>query len=306
MTTVIPVIYDTENNFDFAYAKAMGFEAEPVYETYYDEETGEEKQEISTYEGDFLYFNSAALAERYGGFDYTAGKETSKKRKVPVIEDIARSITELLNAQDEGEIEQGLFFVWDSVGSLDCMKTVKSAVGGNPMQNAAAISTSFNSIVNDRIPRSRKVTSEYTNTFLIINKVWLNSMINPVGPPSLALKGGSSLFYGSHGTIILCGGKLTAGIKKLSATSKGLNYNYGIETKLSCIKNQLPAPYTVTYEGKVICTPHGFCSVNKIDEYKKEHLPDILKELNSMANGNEKITADDIEFIEEETEEGVE
>ena len=27
----IPVIYDTENNFDFTYAKDMGFEAEPVY-----------------------------------------------------------------------------------------------------------------------------------------------------------------------------------------------------------------------------------------------------------------------------------
>ena len=28
----IPVIYDTENNFDFTYAKDMGFEAEPDVE----------------------------------------------------------------------------------------------------------------------------------------------------------------------------------------------------------------------------------------------------------------------------------
>ena len=28
----IPVIYDTENNFDFTYAMDMGFEAEPVYD----------------------------------------------------------------------------------------------------------------------------------------------------------------------------------------------------------------------------------------------------------------------------------
>ena len=27
---LIPIIYDTENNFDFSYAKAVGFEAEPV------------------------------------------------------------------------------------------------------------------------------------------------------------------------------------------------------------------------------------------------------------------------------------
>ena len=297
---LIPVLYDTENNFDFSYARAMGFEAEPVYDDVINEETGETEKKIVSYEGDFLYFNSAALADRYGDFDYSTGKETGKKRKVPVIEDIVRSMTELLNAQDEGEIEQGFLFVWDSVGSIDCFKTVKSAVGGNPMQNAAAISSAFNSIVNDRIPRSRKVNSEYTNTFLIVNKVWLNSMINPVGPPSLALKGGASLFYGSHGTVILCGGKLTAGTKKLTATSKGLNYDYGIETKLSCIKNQLPAPFTVTYEGKVLCTPHGFYPCDKADEYKKEHIPEILKQLNSMAKNGEVINVNDVKFVEEE------
>lgn len=298
---LIPVIYDTENNFDFSYAMAMGFEAEPIYDDVLNEETGEMEKKIVNYDGDFLYFNSAALADRYGDFDYSTGKESSKKRKVPVIEDIVRSMTELLNLQDEGEIEQGFLFVWDSVGSIDCFKTYKSAVGGNPMQNAAAISTAFNSIINDRIPRSRKVTSDYTNTFLIVNKVWLNSMLNPVGPPSLALKGGSSLFYGAHGCIILCGGKLTAGTKKLSATSKGLNYDYGIETKLSCIKNQLPAPYTVTYEGRVLCTPHGFYPVEKADEYKKNHIPEILKELNAMSDGTINITEKDINFVEEET-----
>ena len=299
---LIPVLYDTENNFDFSYAKAMGFEAEPIYEDVFDEETGVVEKKIVSYDGDFLYFNSAALADRYGDFDYSTGKETSKKRKVPVIEDIVRSMTELLNAQDEGEIEQGFLFIWDSVGSVDCFKTYKSAVGGNPMQNAAAISSAFNSIINDRIPRSRKVTSDYTNTFLIVNKVWLNSMLNPAGPPSLSLKGGASIFYGAHGCIILCGGKLTAATKKLSATSKGLNYDYGIETKLSCLKNQLPAPYTVTYEGKVLCTPHGFYSVSKAEEYKKTHIPEILKQLNSMAQNGEKINADDIKFVEEESE----
>lgn len=299
---LIPVIYDTENNFDFSYAQAMGFQAEPVYEDVCDEETGEITQKIVSYEGDFLYFNSAALADRYGNFDYSTGKEENKKRKVPVIEDIVRSMNELLNAQDEGEIEQGFLFVWDSVGSIDCFKTYKSAVGGNPMQNAAAISSAFNTIINDRIPRSRKVNSDYTNTFLIVNKVWLNSMLNPVGPPSLALKGGASLFYGSHGTIILCGGKLTAGTKKLTATSKGLNYDYGIETKLSCIKNQLPSPFTVTYEGKVLCTPHGFYPVEKADEYKKTYIPEILKQLNAMSKDGVKITADDIKFIETEEE----
>ena len=296
---LIPVIYDTENNFDFGYAKAMGFEAEPVYENYYDEETGEMKKRVATYDGDFLYFNSTALAERYGGWDYSTGKETSKKRSVPVIEDIVKSMNELLNAQDEGLINQGLLFVWDSVGSIGSFKSYKSDVGNN-MFDANAISVAFNTLVNNRIPSSRKVTSKYTNTFLVVNKVWLDSSKNPVGPPSLSLKGGTSLFYGAHGLVILCGGQLTSGTKKLVATSKGVNYNYGIETKLKCLKNQLPAPYTITYEGKVYCTPNGYIATDEIEQYKKEYISEILKELNKSLDGKDSVTENDVTFIEEE------
>ena len=298
---LIPVIYDTENNFDFSYAKAMGFEAEPIYEEYTDEETGEVKERIATYDGDFLYFNSTALAERYGGWDYSTGKESNKKRTVPVIEDIVKSMNELLNAQDEGLINQGILFVWDSVGSIGSYKSFKSDVGNN-MFDANAISAAFNTLVNNRIPCSRKVTSKYTNTFIAVNKVWLDSTKNPVGPPTLALKGGGSLFYGAHGLVILCGGQLTSGTKKLIATSKGVNYNYGIETKLKCIKNQLPEPYTITYEGKVLCTPHGFISPNEAEKYKKEYISDILKELNNSLEGKDVVTEKDITFIEEEDE----
>ena len=91
----IPVIYDTENNFDFTYAKDMGFEAEPVYEDVevetIDPETGEVvitiENRITSYEGNFIYFNNALLAERYGKNDYASGKETAKARKVAVIEE---------------------------------------------------------------------------------------------------------------------------------------------------------------------------------------------------------------------------
>ena len=295
---LIPIIYDTENNFDFSYAKAVGFVAEPVYEDYVDEETGEVKQRVATYEGDFLYFNSTALAERYGSWDYSTGKETKQKRTVPVIEDIVKSMNELLNAQDRGEIQQGLVFVWDSFGSIDGYKSYKSDVGNN-MFDANSISMAFNTIINNRIPSSRKVTSQYTNTFVVVNKVWLDSTKNPVGPPSLALKGGSSLFYGAHGVIILCGGQLSSATKKLVATSKGVNYNYGIETKLKCLKNQLPEPYTITYEGKVLVTPHGFISPDDAEQYKKEHISEILKELNkSLDDSEDVITEKDVNFDE--------
>lgn len=303
----IPVIYDTENNFDFTYAINMGLEAEPIWGDVdvevYNEETGEfnivTERRIISYDGDFIYFNNAILADRYGNMDYSTGKETKGKRKTAVIEDIAASMKELLDAQDNGEIDRGFLFVWDSVGSIGSFKSYKSAVGNN-MFDAGAISQAFQGIVNDRIPRSRKVSSPCTNTLVLINKVWLDSMTAPMAQPSLSLKGGNSMYYASR-LIILLGGTLKASTKKLVASSKGLNYNYGIDTKIKVLKNQLPAPYTVTYEGNVLCTAHGMLAPDEADSYKKNYIGDILKQLSDIANGEVEINENDISFSTEES-----
>lgn len=303
---LIPVIYDTENNFDFTYARDMGMEAEPVYGDVEVEVTDPETGEIVTetrnvivsYEGDFLYFNNAILAELYGKKDYATGKETAKTRKVAVIEDISTSINELLNAQDEGDIDRGFVFIWDSIGSISSYKSYKSATN-NSMWDAGALSQAFNIIVNDRIPRSRKISSPYNNTFIAVNKVWLDSMSNPMpgAPPSLSLKGGNSMFYSAR-LIILCGGQLKASAKKLTAKAKGATYNYAIQTKLKVLKNQLPNPFTVTYEGEVICSPHGMISVDgdALEEYKKEYISDILKHLNEINTESGEVIDDNTEI----------
>ncbi len=311
----VPVIYDTENNFDFKYAIDMGMEATPIYGDVEVEkinpDTGEveivTENGIVAYDGNFIYFNNAILAERYGKNDYSTGKETAKGRKIAVIEDIAYSINELLDAQDNGEIDAGFVFLWDSVGSISSFKSFNSK-SSNAMWDAAAISVAFNGIVNDRIPRSRKVSSSYSNTMILVNKVWLDSMTNPVGPPSIQLKGGNSIFYASR-LIILLGGQLKSSIKKLTAQSKGLSYNYAIQTKIKVMKNQLPNPYTVTYEGDIICTPHGMISTDKdvVDAYRKEHVGDILKQLNdiSVNNNNNVVVSekDNIVFVESDEDE---
>ena len=292
----------------------MGMEATPVYgdieKVVIDPETGEEitttEYGIVAYEGNFLYFNNAILAARYGRNDYSKGGETAKCRKQAVIEDVAYSINELLDAQDEGAIQNGFVFIWDSVGSIDSWKTYNSKVG-NPMFDAGGISASFNRILNDRIPRSRKVSEPYSNTMILVNKVWNDGMTNPVGPPSLELKGGHCIFYASR-LIILMGGQLKASIKKLTATAKGYTYNYATQTKMKVIKNQLPSPYTLTYEGDIVCTPTGFIKADKeeIDAYKKSHISNILESLNQIAESSSNVSldvdTDDITFAESEEE----
>lgn len=309
----LPVIYDTENNFDFTYAIDMGMDATPVYEDvevpYIDPETGEEstiiEHKIVNYEGNFIYFNSNMLAERYGKRDYMSGKELSKSRKMPVIEDIAYSMNEFMDAQDNGDIECGFVFIWDSVGSIGSYKGQVSKTN-NAMWDANAISTAFSGILNTRIPISRKVTSDYTNTMIIINKIWLDSMTNPVAPPSIQLKGGATIFYATR-LMILMGGQLKSSIKKLTATAKGASYTFGTQTKIKVLKNQLPSPFTITYEGEVVCTPNGMISTDKnaIEEYKKSHLKDILGKINEMvATFNDQTSLvqeiDEVEFGESE------
>ena len=311
---LIPVIIDTENSFSFKYAQNMGFEATPIYGDVevedIDEDTGEivtrTETQIVNWDGDFIYYNNHILCERFGDIDYAKGVRTKTKRKIAVVEDVASCINELLDAQDNGDIQQGFLFVWDSVGSIGCYKEYNSAgnVGkiGNAMWTAAAISSAFNIIVNDRIPSSKKITSKYNNTFLYVNKVWMDSMTNPVGPAIMRTKGGNSLHYSCRLQILL-GGQLTSGTKRLTAVSKGFTYGYGIETKIKILKNHLDAPWNIIREGNMVATDLGFISPDELDAYKKEHMPFILKELNELAEGKAEIKESDVVFSEENTDE---
>lgn len=308
---IVPVIYDTENNFDFQYAIDMGMDATPVYGDVnvevVDPETGDvsivKENRIIEYDGPFVYFNNAILMERYGDIDYSTGKRGGKKRNSAVIEDIVYSINEFLEAQAEGDIDQGFLFLWDSVGSIGGLKSYNSKVGNN-MFDAGTISAAFQDIMDNKIPSSRKVSAKYTNTMVMINKIWLDGTTNPVAPPSMEMKGGKSITYRSR-LIILLGGQLKASVKRLSAVSKGLTYNYGTQTKIKVLKNQLPSPFNVTYEGEFICTDTGIIGTDKDsqEEYKKRRIPEILKKLHEIAINNGKdiqLNGDDIDFVESE------
>lgn len=306
----IPVIYDTENNMDWKYLTDMGFEATPVYAEidaeHVDPETGEvtytKENRIITYDGDFIYFNNNILAAKYGQYDYSTGKETKNKRKEAVIEDIAASMKELLDAQDNGEIDQGFVFVWDSIGSINSYKSYKSVTNNN-MFDAGSVSVAFSNILNNRIPSSRKMSSPYTNTMIAISKIWLDSMTAPMAAPTVKYKNGNTFFYACHGLIVHVGGALTSGTKKLKAVSKGATYRYGLETKIKVVKNHLPSPYNVTYEGNMICTAHGLIDKEELPQYQKEHIGDMLAQLNEqLSKSNKTADIEDVVFTDEEGE----
>ena len=304
---ILPVIYETETSFDFKYAIDCGMKATPIYGDVEIErinmETGEVTYEtenrIINYEGDFIYFDHTILAELYGDNDYSSGKKVSKKRKVAVIEDIAYSMNDILDMQDNGDIQQPICFIWDSIGSIPSYKSFTSKSGNN-MFDAGALSVAFNTVINNRIPSSRKISAPYFNTMLCVNKIWNDSMNSMGGVPSIELKGGKSFFYGAR-LILHVGGLAKSAIKKLNATAGGQTYNYGIISKIRVTKNQLPSPYNVTYEGEIACVHNGLCVPSKIEEYKKEYMKDILKRIKEIGDiGNEtNIDFNETEAVED-------
>ena len=309
---ILPVIIETENNFSFPFAIDCGVDAEPVYGDVEVEETDIETGEITThtenriinYTGNFMYYDSEILVEKYGNYDHAQGKTVSKKRTVPVIEDVAMLVNELLTDQEEGRLPVPLLFVWDSVGSIPSFASLMSS-RSNSMWDAKALQESFNILLNNKIPCSKKISSPYTNTFVAVNKIWLDSMSAPMAAPSVQLKGGNALLYASRLTILL-GGSIKAATQKLTATSKGEKYTYGLKTKIKVVKNQLDSPYNLTYEGTFCCVPDGMVSENKLDDYKKEHIGKILKQLSQQLSEGGKdadVTEEDVQFVEEDGEE---
>ena len=142
---VLPVIFETEGNFDFQYAKDCGMDIEPIYGEIEDEETGEVREGIVDWEGNYVLFTPTKMCDFCGKMDYSTGKEVSKQRRVAVIEDIGYIINTFLDKQDNGELPMPLLFIWDSVGSIQSWKSYTSKVGNN-MFDAGAINTVFKPI----------------------------------------------------------------------------------------------------------------------------------------------------------------
>lgn len=297
---ILPVIFETEGNFDFQYAKDCGMDITPIYEEveYIDEETGEvcKKKEIVDWEGDYILFTNKKICDFCGDMDYSDGKRKSKKRLVPVIEDIGFIMNTLLEQQENGELPMSLLFVWDSVGSIQSWKSFTSKVGNN-MFDAGAISTVFKPIF-PRISTSKEVGMPYTNTFIVVNKIWTDNANSTGGAVAIANTGGDTFQYGIRLGIHV-GGVARAGTKKLKATLKGDEYQYGNITKISVFKNQLPTPHNVTYSGTMCCVHNGIISEDNIDKYKKEHLPLILERIQQTANKVVDGGINDIVFSEE-------
>lgn len=271
---ILPIIYETEGNWNWDHAKKIGVQFEEVV----DEETGE-----INYEGDFIFLQGADLVKMYANYDHQHSKMTTKAlRYEPVVEDIAYHMNSMMDLQQEDKLPMDIAFFWDSVGSINCFKGATSKTTNNQW-TAGALATCFKSLINYRIPASRREDSKYTATFAVVQQIWLDNE-NKV----IKHKGGEAFFY-SPRLIFHFGGILTHSTEKLKATLNGNEYEFGVETRIRCEKNQVNG---VVQKGKIASVPHGYVSPDKINEYTKQYKEFFKEQLESEY--------DDFEIVKEE------
>jgi hypothetical protein len=259
-----PIIIDTENNIDEGNKRLtlMGFD----------------------WNGEYLLVNNKYLLEEYGS-------KQDKDRKEASIEDMAKAIYDFRDMQKSGKLPRDVYVAIDSIGTLNCIKTINALEkddSDNNMWNAGAYEKAFMSLLNNTIPNSRKVDSEYTMTLAAVQKIWYDSMNKVVKH-----KGGETFFFGGR-LIYHFGGIITHGTRRISATSLKRDLNYGFENKVNIAKNHVDGDWGgISLEGKIISTPHGFVYGDKENEnaYKKEHILYFRKRFD-----DDSLTADDIEF----------
>ena len=141
------------------------------------------------------------------------------------------------------------------------------------------MSQQFGNFINQRIILSRKLSQPYTNSLVIVNKVWVAKPDFPMGQPTLNNKGGNTMYFDSS-LVITFGNVARAGTNKIKATKNGKEIEFAKRTRISCDKNHVTG---ITAVNKVIMTVHGFIKDEKgdLEKYKSKHSNEWMEALGS-------------------------
>ncbi len=283
----MPIVIETEGNWNVAHAKQIGVKFKEVV----DKTTGEVVEKPDG----FILMRSKDLYDRYKNYDHKDSKMAAQPtRGEPVIEDVALFMSEMIKKQEDGIIQANIVFLWDSIGTLNCYKSAVSNSSNN-MWNAGAMGA-FQALVNFKIPSSRTVESPYINTFICVQKIWLDSMNGTV----IKHKGGEFMFFNSR-IIVHIGGIMTHGTTKLTAVSLKQQFQFGTEAKIRCEKNHVTG---IERNGVIASTPHGFINPAEIDAYKKDKRQFIHDSLNVAYDAAVEYIAVEGEMEGEDKQEG--
>ena len=244
----LPVFIITEMKWSWEHAKTMGFNVTE----------NKDKDGNISYDGNFIY---------------------ADRDNLNTIEDVASFISDLVNEQKKGNLPFDLVFLWDSVGSIPCQMSVDSGKN-NAMWNAGAMSTQFGNFINQSIIMSRKGSSTFTNTLIVVNKIRVDYPIgNPMEKPKMRNKGGDCMYWDAS-LVVTFGNITNSGVSKIKATKNGKEVEFAKRTKVAVDKNHITE---VTTKSAITITAYGFIADDDkaLKEYKKDHSKEWLEVLGS-------------------------
>jgi hypothetical protein len=260
---ILPIFIITEMKWDFSHAQKMGLDIEAINST--------ENGDIIKYDGFFLYIDRSSLN---------------------TIEDVSEFIADMFHEQKIGNIPYDLLFLWDSSGSIPCRMSIEKN-SNNPQWNAGAMASQFGNFINQKFPLSRKESSPYTNTFLVINKTGVQPADSPMGQPRMTNKGGNTMYWDAS-LVITFGNVTNSGTSKIKAVKDKKNVEFAKRTKVAIDKIHLNDG--VATKSTVVVTPHGFIEDidSAINNYKKQYSHEWF----SDPEGNIEIVEDKSEWNE--------
>lgn len=238
----LPVFIISEKKWKWEHAIELGLQAE--------------KDANGQWRGDFIFNDT---------FDY--------------IEQCTDFINEILDAQEKGEIDRSVVFLWDSIGSIPCKMTFEGK--GGKMHNASTLSDKIGMGISSRITKTKSEDwpskdAPFISTLVIVNQPWVDLPDNPFGQPEIKAKGGEAVWLACS-LVFLFGNQKKAGINHIEATKNGRKIGYAIRTKVSVLKNHING---LQYrDGKIIAVHNGFIPDTKeaLEDYKTAY-SDLWKE----------------------------
>lgn len=211
---------------------------------------------------------------------------------VATIEEGCKYVREILDAQESGDLPYDVLFIWDSIGGTPSEKELgkmeQGESGGGMMVTARVLREEITRYLGPRINATRNASFPYTSTLIVINHAYTAPPTFPGGQSSLVPYGGDGVYYVS--TLVFRTGGILGRSSKIKATSKKVEYGFGLLTDLVIMKNHITN--ATPTKGKIVCTDHGFILNEKADkdEYKKAHahewgftdVDDIQEELEEL------------------------
>lgn len=194
-------------------------------------------------------------------------------KDVATIEEGCQKIKEILDAQEKGDIDCDVLFIWDSIGGTPSQKELSKKEdgesGGGMMVTARVLREEITRYIGPRINATRNEAFPFNATLIVINHAYTQPASMPGAPPSLIPYGGDGVYYVS--TLIFRTGGIMGRSSKVTATKNGDEFGFALKTDLVVQKNHITN--VCTTKGKILCTDHGFVMDDKdaIAAYKKEY-----------------------------------